>query len=65
MNGRYHSQGLRKTALGKDPSTSNHSCETQPRASSFKSKAKHVFLFNKKDLRADKGMILEAGMTVF
>lgn len=40
MNGRYHSQGLRKTALGKDPSTSNHSCETQPRASSFKRQSK-------------------------
>ena len=30
----------------------------------LRGKAKHVFLFNKKD-RADKGMILEAGMTVF
>lgn len=30
----------------------------------LRGKAKHVFLFNKKD-RADKGMILEAGMTVY
>lgn len=65
MNDRYHSQGLRPTALCKYSFTSNHSCERQHTVSNLRGKAKHVFLFNKKDLRAERVIILEAEMTVF
>lgn len=33
--------------------------------SNLRGKAKHVFLFNKKDLRADRVIISEAEMTAF
>lgn len=33
--------------------------------SNLRGKAKHVFLFNKKDLRAERVIILEAERTVF